>query len=234
MYKNIKDYFIKAGGIILTLPIIWKLILGDIPLVIAQIIAFLGIFICTVSVVLIYVALNIIRLLVYFECHWFMNLDKEFVTRTIFLSAIIIAIASRIFIAIQVRENPGYVSFVIYITSLDFKHNRVRSKYPLLTTLPSVIVLVISFLLELFLSINLQTFTWNSLKSVTLGHLFMTTIALVICGNKNNIMFQVIQFSLILLSLQILYALKYRSYVKDELKKLCFNSSVTPEQQYSA
>ena len=214
------------------LPVIWKEIFGDIPLVIAQIIAFLGLFVCIINIMIIYLALTICRILVNCDCHWFTSLDKQIVTKTIFLLSIIVVIVIRVII--YLIRNSGYVGFVLYLSSIKGKQ-AVRWKYPLLTLVPIVSELLISFLLELYISIKLKKLPWTSLKSVTLGHIFMGMIPILIATrNKDNVKIFPIKSSMLILALQTLYALKYRTHIIQLLRRLCCNltvNSIAPDQQ---
>ena len=224
----------KAGGIWFTLPVIWKVILGNIPLQIAQIIAFLGITVCIANIMLIYVALTICRVLVNCECSWFTSLDKQIVTKTVFLSSMIIVVVIRTILVFtkDIKENEIHLGYVIYLSSLDDKQS-FEWKYPIFRLLSLAILVIIIFLIELCIGIKIKKLPWSSFKSVALGHVFLMGIVLIALGNKYQKMFYSIQLSLVILSLQVLFALKYRTHIIKVLKGFCCNTttnSVAPEQ----
>ena len=181
---------------------------------------------------IIFVALTICRLLVNCDCHWFTSLDKQIVTNTVFISSMLIVIISRIIIFFAIRENPVYVSYVIYLSSLTVKQ-AIGLKYPFSTTFPLLLLLIVSFLLELCISIKIKKLPWTSMKSITLGHIFMGMVIIAPTFNYNGKFFP-IQTSLLILSLQTLYALKYRTHSIKVLKRFCCNettNSVVPGSQ---
>ena len=182
---------------------------------------------------LIYVALTICRVLVNCECSWFTSLDKQIVTKTVFLSSMIIVVVIRTILVFtkDPRENEIHLGYVIYLSSLD--KQSFEWKYPIFRILSLFILVIILFLIELCISIKIKKLPWSSLKSVTLGHVFMMGIVLIALGNKYQKIFHSIQLSLVISSLQVLFALKYRTYIIKVLKGFCCNTttnSVAPEQ----
>ena len=179
----------------MTLQVIWKIFICDIPTPIAQTLSFLGMEVCCFNIILIFTALSIIRILIYHKCNWFTVLDKHLVSRAVLITSLGMVFATKILnMLIKTGSPPSYFVYAIYLPS---------ELTPLLDVLFPVTT---SLLLEIYISIRLKKLPWLSLKSVTMGHLLMAIVLLVIVNNQqNNVQFKSIQMALVLLGCQMLY-----------------------------
>ena len=66
-----------------TLPVMWKLLIGDINLEVATILTFISAGGCLGNTVVIYVILSICRICIYHELGWFMEMDQRKMSRVI-------------------------------------------------------------------------------------------------------------------------------------------------------
>ena len=143
-----------------------------IPIRLAEVIAFLGYYVCPLSVIFIFIALSVIRVLVYQKCAWFTSVDKMNVVKAVLVIAMFIVVAIRIAETFVKFKKPSYVGYIFYISSVSLKNNQ-KSEYPSAILIFHLTITLVSFLLELYISVGLKKLSFFSLKSATLGHVFM-------------------------------------------------------------
>ena len=213
----------------------WKLFVGDIPIRLAEVIAFLGYYVCPLNVIFIFIALSVIRVIVYQKCAWFTSLDKMNVVKAVLVIAMFIVVAIRIAETFVKYKKPSYVDYIFYISSVSLKNNP-KSEYPSAILIFHLTLTLVSFLLELYISVRLKKLPFFSLKSATLGHVFMAAgVGIIVMGDMyENSLFSSIELLLLILLLQILYCFKYKSFIDELVRKSCctrVNPHNIPEQQ---
>ena len=212
----IKIVIFKATTILRTLPVIWKLMLSDIPLPVVNVLTHLsgG---CYVNVILIYIGLTLIRFFIYKKFEWFAILNETYVALAINLIALIIEVIIRLYVQFYVYAYNKYTGYTLFLTSeIDLRNTE---KFPNTPILPFIII-AISLVVELYISFKVKS-CFTSL-SVAIGHLYMIVcMFLIFTANRIDPLFESVQISFTTLSCQMLYILKYETYFLGIVRNTC-------------
>ena len=209
---------------------LWKLFISDIQRDVAITVESLGHGIIF-NIVLIYAMLSVIRVLVYHELNWFMNLNKNVITLAVHIITLIFCGYLIIRKYLRKEEDQKHFGYPVYLsTELTSADQIVR-----ITVLPFYVYSAVfipvglSLALELYIGVRLKKLPWLSLKSVTLGHLVMGAFWwLFFSVGQGQNLFNSIRMSMILIILQFLYTVKYRTFITEFTKGLIrLNNSVS-------
>ena len=213
------------------LPILWKLLIGDINLVLAVIITISG-GACLMNIAAIYTIMSICRICLYHEFSWFMEMDQRkmsrVITTTVFLFWVVVGILL-CYRKYTSEDHLGYTSFLI--SNISCK--KIKFEYVALPPLIIIVFLSSSFLLECYLAIKIKRLPWFSLKSVTVGHLVMGAGLSAIYIQFSGLAMYVIMMPLAFLTFQFLYFLKYRDHAIKVAKMFFLNSTnrINPDEE---
>ncbi len=229
----IKKRFVNQAGVItVVLPVLWRLLIGDINLVVAVLITISGAG-CLMNTVAMYTIMSICRICLYHECSWFMEMDQRKMSRVITIIVFLFWVVVGIFLCYRKYNSEDHVGYTIFLIS-NISCKEFKFEYFTPRTMSIIVFLLSSFLLECYLAIKVKKLPWFSLKSVTIGHLIMVSVLY----SKNFIQFSStamygIKPSLTLLTFQFLYFLKYRDHAIKFAKEFCLTRTnrINPDEE---
>jgi hypothetical protein len=168
--------------------------------------------------------LSAIRVFVYHEFNWFMNLHKNVVALIVHLTSLIICGYMMVRKYLRRDEEQKDFGYAVYLSSdltLANQYQKV-TQLPARVTAALFIPVGISLALELYIGVRLKKLPWLSLKSVTLGHFVIGACMWILftLGQGSNL-FISIRISLLHLIIQFLYTVKYKTFMIEYTKGIC-------------
>ena len=211
------------------LPILWKLLIGDINLVLAVIITISG-GACLMNIAAIYTIMSICRICLYHEFSWFMEIDQRKMSRVITATVLLILVTVGIFLIHRIHNSESFNGYTIFLIS-NISCQKVKLIAPIRTWV-IIVLLSSSFLFECYLAIKIRRLPWFSLKSVTIGHLIMGAGLLAASIEFSGLAMYVIKMPLAFLAFQFLYFLKYRDHAIKVAKRFCLTRTnrINPDE----
>ena len=207
----------------------WWFFISDIPayivLIIIHIIAGLS-----VSMVVIFVMLSIIRCLICHEVVWYASLNENIVALIVNITSITLAITIRIVVHV-LFFGTGRLNKLPFLSGEACLCDINKTKRaPVLV----YILFTASLLLEFYIGMLIKRLSCIRLIPVTLGHLYMIA-CMYILTNYQDCSNTLMQALLIAVSLQFMYVLRQKEYTIELVKKSCnvLNDTVVPVNENS-
>ena len=228
----IKKRFVKKAGVIaVVLPVMWKLVIGDINLVVAIIITISGGG-CLINPFILYFIMSICRICLYHEFSWFMEMDQRKMSRMITATVFIFWLAVGIFLFYSKyisEEHDGYT--ILLISNISCKQVKLEKITP--PTFIVIVLLSLTFSLECYIALKVKKLPWFKLKSVTIGHLIMGATLYSKNLQFSSMIMYGIKPPLTVLIFQFLYFLKYRDQAIEFAKQFCLTRTnrINPDEE---
>ncbi len=211
------------------MPVIWKLFFTDIPLKIAFFIAFAG-QLCVGNTILIVVIHSVIRILIYKEFGWVLDVEKNIFSWTVFGVTFLFFLSFAIPNNIYRYNNQKLPSYVHFLSSGTRKCTGLSNPIAKHDVVLVMLFVIVSFLIEMYIGLKVKKLPWSRLKSVTIGHVFLAAM-LSFFYRMGSISFSSIHTALILFLVQILYLIGYRDFVHEEFKRITTANNVAPGRE---
>ncbi len=208
----------------------WKLFLGEIPLLAAVVITII-VFGCFSNSFGIYGLLSIVKICIYHEFGWFMKINQKHLSRIIVLFTLtwFLTKESRShYLNFMQRKYHGLALFLAFSKYCEQKQVMMSVSY-----YPAVIMFcLLSFLIECYISVKIKRLPLSSLKTGTIGHIMMTSTLILVSTNVENFAFYGVKAPFTFFVFQVLYLLKYRDYACHFIKELCSCNRNTVEPEH--
>ena len=167
-----------------------------------------------------------------YEVVWFVNLNENIVALVVNITALVITIALRIVIHIQIFSKRQFIGYTLFLSDELTLCNTMPLRGSALQIFAFGVV-ALSLFLELYVGIRIKKLSCFRFIPVTIGHLFLIACLIVIFSNDTqNTNYQSIYMFYIVISLQFLYVMNQKDYMIELIKKyknmLLTNTAVTP------
>ena len=215
---------LKAGVIISSMSILWKLIISDIPLPVATFLTLLTLGGCGGFTMFFYATLSFCRLCILHEFEWFMDIDQRKLYQRIWIITLLIFFLYGIPRYLFIYHKFDHVGYTLFLTSIrQCSLNQLTKN---VTRHPFVIIcILLSFIMEVYIALKLKKLPWSSLRSITIGHIIMSIWLFASSIKVNRMAMYGIKMPLSFLMFQLLYLLKNREFVLERIKRLCINNN---------
>ena len=217
---------LKAGVIISSMSILWKLIISDIPLPVATFLTLLTLGGCGGFTMFFYATLSFCRLCILHEFEWFMDIDQRKLYQRIWIITLLIFFLYGIPRYLFIYHKFDHVGYTLFLTSIrQCSLNQLTKN---VTRHPFVITcILLSFIMEVYIAIKLKKLPWSTLRSITIGHIIMTIGVFASSMRVSKMGMYGVKMPLMFLMFQLLYLLKYRKYANAQVRQLCI---ITPRR----
>lgn len=209
----------------------WKLFLGEIPLLAAALITMIvcG---CFSNTFALYALLSILKICIYHEFGWFMRIEQKLLTKIVVIFTFICFLTVdgiRNYTNFTESKYFGFTIFLAFSTKCGQKQVILDvSRYP-----AAVIFCLISFLIECYISVKIKRIPFTSLKTGTIGQIIMASTLIIASTNFEAIALYGIKVTTTFFVFQVLYLLKYRDYACHMIKTLCpYNRNTVEPESY--
>ena len=119
----------------------------------------------------------------------------------------------------------NFTLYIDFLTTEPLQPTEAKFKLPYAMLL--LLFTSISFLSEIYISVKVKKLPWCQLKTVAIGHTIMAITALLLIGFGNQA-FHAIRHSLIFVSIQLLYVVRYRDFMHQAIKNIMNRNEVAP------
>ena len=180
---------------------------------------------------ILFVTISVIRCLVLHEVVWFTNLNENIVASVINITALVITIALRIVIHVQIFSKRQFIGYTLFLSDELTLCNTTALRGSALKIFAFSVV-ALSLFLELYIGIRFKKLSCFRFIPVTIGHLFFIACLIVIFSdNSQNTNYQSIYMFYVVISLQFLFVIKQKDYIIElikEYRNMLTNTTVTP------
>ena len=196
---------------------------------IAFFIAFAG-QICVGNTLLIVVIHSIIRILIYKEFGWILDVKKKIFSWTVFGVTFSFFLSFAIPNNIYRYNNQTLPSYVYFLSSGTRNCTGLPNPIAKHDVVLVMVFVIASFLIEMYIGLKVKKLPWSRLKSVTIGHVFLAT-TLSLFYRMGSISFSSIHTALILFLVQVLYLIGYRDFVYEIFERITTANNVAPGRE---